>query len=123
MRLHIIGDSVSEGAGALPLQHPLPLNVQYNGSFTAGRRPLGWVAYLSMLLAASFPTKRIVVTNDAIGGQGPEYFWHCGTVNEAYNAVLFQCVRPTEQGSWDKLLSHYRNAILVGLITATQSIR
>ena len=110
MRIHVIGDSVSEGAGAEPLRDRLPPNVH----FASRSGPRGWVSYLSILLASSFHNQSIHVNNLAIGGQGPSYFWHCSPqIDGEYNAILFQTVRPGGGTPWDKLLTHYKNAILV----------
>ena len=110
MHIHVIGDSVSQGGGASGPQVALPHNVH----FESHSRPWGWVAYLSILLASSSPNRATHIVNHAVGGQGPDFFWHCCTnITGFYHAILFECVRRGEDESWDRLLTRYKNAILV----------
>mgnify|MGYP002631621337 CR=1 FL=1 len=109
MHIHVIGDSVSEGAGAEGPQVALPHNVQFESLLG----PRGWVAYLSILLASSFPNQTTYIGNHAVGSQGPDYFWHCTSITGFYHAILLESVRPGEDESWNRLLTYYKNAILV----------
>ena len=102
--VHVIGDSVSEGAGDREVL-TLPSNLAIN------RHRGGWVARLGILLASTF--ENVIIHNHAIGAQGPRFLYHCTKpLVDPYNVILVENVRPGEDEDLWSLLE-YPHAVLV----------
>ena len=106
--INIIGDSISEGAGSIQTTEPLPKGLSIKGP------AYGWVRYLGLLLLNI--SNDVVIINNAIGAQGPRYFWYCSPANITYNLTIIESVRQNEDKYYNKLLKKYENSVSLQLI-------